>query len=216
MPEGNRPNPPANVAHWSVLGTVAGTSWANTFWVRNGSGIQPSATDFANAVADMHLKWVQYFIEHVNTDVIVTGSDGLYYGTTGADLGFTYQHQDTGSFSGTVLPAQVATGISWAIQAHYKGGHPRTYLPAPAQSALFSSRLFNPSHANAVRGAANSFLTAINATSHGSFNDVHLGTVSFVLRKQWRTPPVFRDFIPGQATVDQRIDTQRRRLGRDL
>jgi len=36
-----------------------------------------------------------------------------------------------------------------------------------------------------------------------------------VLRKAWRTPPVFRDFVPGGATVDSRIDTQRRRLGPD-
>jgi hypothetical protein len=39
--------------------------------------------------------------------------------------------------------------------------------------------------------------------------------VSFQLHKDWRDPPVFRDYTPGAAVVDSRIDTQRRRVGPD-
>jgi hypothetical protein len=216
VPAGNRPNPPANVAHFTVHGTIVGVGWANTFWVRNGSGVAPAANDFANAVADFHLKWRDAFLEHIGTECQVVGCNGLYYGETGADLGFDYAHGDTGSQAGPGLPASAATGISWAVLAHYKGGHPRTYLPSPSQSSLNDGRTFHSTHTDDVRQAANAFLTNVNATVHGDFNNVHLGTVSFILRKQWRTPPIFRDFVPGGASVDARIDTQRRRLGRDL
>lgn len=197
-------------------GTIGGQAWANTFWLRNGNGVQPSATDFANAVADFHGKYIAAFLEHLNVDVLVNGCNGLYYGETGADLGFDYTKSDTGSMAGAALPSQVSTGISWAVQAHYRGGHPRTYLPPCADTVLETTRLFDTSFTAAVRQAANDFHAAVNALVHGDYSGARLGTVSFQLRNAWRTPPIFRDYIPNQAQVDQRIDTQRRRLGRDL
>jgi hypothetical protein len=199
-----------------VHGLQSGVPWANTFWVRNGAGTSPTVEDFLSVVNELRGDWVTFFIEHIGTGATIEGCDGLYYGAQGLEIGVNSPHVDTGSMSGSVLPSQVATGISWTVQAAYKGGHPRTYLPPPAQTALLSTRLFNPSFAAAVTSAANSFNDAVNQIHHGNMSDCHLGTVSFVLRKQWRNPPVFRDFVRGGAHVDQRLDTQRRRLGRDI
>jgi hypothetical protein len=199
-----------------VHGLMGGVPWANTFWVRNGGGQSPAASDFANMTSAFRARWVARFIEHITTGATIEGCNGLYYGALGLELGFNDPHVDTGSMSGSVLPSQVATGVSWAIQQAYKGGHPRTYLPPPAQTALLSPRLFNPSFTSSVTGAANGFHADVNAIASGNFSDAHLGVVSFVHEKAWRSPPVFRDFSPGKAAVDQRIDTQRRRLGRDL
>jgi hypothetical protein len=66
-----------------------------------------------------------------------------------------------------------------------------------------------------LQAAANNFLLAVNAISTANASDLHLGVVSFVLRGEWRDPPVFRDFTPAAAKVDARIDSQRRRLGPD-
>jgi hypothetical protein len=216
MPPPPRPNPPRDVAHLVVHGSQSGVPWANTFWVRNGNLQTPTVSNFAAIVDAVRSYWVSAFIEHIGTGATVEGCDGLYYGATGLELGVNEPHTDTGSMSGSVLPSQVSCGISWTVQAAYKGGHPRTYLPPPSQNALLSTRLFNPSFQAAVAGAANQFLANINVLKAGELDDLHLGTVSFVHQKQWRTPPVFRDFVPGRATVDQRIDTQRRRLGRDI
>jgi hypothetical protein len=199
-----------------VHGLQSGVPWANTFWVRNGGALSPSSSDFAGIVDAVRGFWVQHFIEHIGTGATVEGCDGLYYGAQGIEIGFNAQHVDTGSMAGSVLPSQVSAGISWSVQAAYKGGHPRTYLPPPSQTALLSTRLFNPSFATALTSAANGFHASLNFLRAGNMSDLHLGTVSFVLRKQWRSPPVFRDFVPGNARVDQRVDTQRRRLGRDL
>jgi hypothetical protein len=216
VPPPPRPNPPSHVAHFAVHGLQGGVPWANTFWVRNGAGQLPTASDFFGVIDQVRQYWVTYFIEHIGTGATVEGCDGLYYGATGLELGSSVPHVDTGSMAGSVLPSQVATGIGWSVQQAYKGGHPRTYLPPPSQSALLSPRLFNPSFTTTVTSAANSFHSTVNQISRGNFSDAHLGTVSFVHQKAWRTPPVFRDFVPGRATVDQRLDTQRRRLGRDL
>lgn len=195
---------------------MAGTAWANTFWMRNGNAQTPNENDFANSCASFHAVWLQHFLEHISIECTVLGTEGLYYDAVEAVVGFSYAETDTGSYAGAGLPAQVSTGISWAVQTHYKGGHPRTYLPPPSILALVSAREFTPAHANAVSAAANGFLSTANGITHGAFNSVHLGTVSFVLRKEWRAPPVFRDFVPGAASCDARVDTQRRRLGRDL
>jgi len=202
--------------HFTVHGTQDGIAWANTFWLRNGSRIVPTAAGFQQATIDFHHIWLARFLEHVGDQVRVSGSQGLYYGPNGADLGSDYEKIDTGSQAGKSQPAQVSTGISWRVQAHYRGGHPRTYLPPPSDAALADVRTFKPSHTADVAAAANGFLSDCATLAAGGMSDVHLGTVSFVLHKQWRTPPVFRDYIPGAASVDARIDTQRSRLGRDV
>ena len=216
MPPPPRPNPPSHVAHFAVHGAQSGVPWANTFWLRNGALTSPSESDFAALTAHIRILWVGYFLEHIGTGATVDGCSGLYYGAQGLESGFNDLHTDTGSMAGSVLPSQVSCGISWTIQAAYKGGHPRTYLPPPSQSALLSTRLFNPSYCSTIVSAANAFHHDANLLVHGNFSDAHLGTVSFVHQKQWRTPPVFRDFVPGKAGVDGRVDTQRRRLGRDI
>jgi hypothetical protein len=47
----------------------------------------------------------------------------------------------------------------------------------------------------------------------GGIDTVEHGIISFQADNAWRTPPIFRRIISGR--VDSRIDTQRRRLGRD-
>jgi len=66
-----------------------------------------------------------------------------------------------------------------------------------------------------VQGAKD-FHVGVDAISQGLFSSSKLGIVSFVLRKEWRAPPVFRDFTLGAAHADERIDSMRRRLGRDI
>lgn len=216
MPLPPRPNPPAHVAHFICHGTFAGVNWANTFWLRNGHGTSPSAVDFQAVTEAFYALYRSAFKGHMNTGVVISGCEGIYYGPSGGDIGGSVAIADGGSLSGEQLTAQVATCISWRVQQRYRGGHPRTYLPPADKTKVDTPRLWTSSFANAVRDSANDFLDNVNTIAFGNFSDSHLGIVSFVLRKEWRVPPVFRDFIPDAAGVDARIDTQRRRLGADL
>lgn len=121
-----------------------------------------------------------------------------------------------GGVSGLMLPANVSLGISWPIAAHYRGGHPRTYLCGIPASAMLNSRQWDPDVRAAFASAAGAFHTALEAlTPGGGITTVEHGIISFVNAGAWRTPPVFRRIRDG-AVVDSRIDTQRRRLGPDV
>lgn len=121
----------------------------------------------------------------------------------------------SGAQTGAALPANVACCISWHIGPHYKGGHPRTYLPGMIAEFQSGANEWTGSALTSLTSAADAFhedLEAISGISSG-ISTVEHGIASFVRSKEWRTPPVFYR-ITG-ATVDNRIDTQRRRLGPD-
>lgn len=202
--------------HVAMSGVIAGVGWANTFWVRNGKNAIPDASTFAQFIQNTVAKYESHLMAQVSANYRLTHVSGLYYGPTGADLGYDEPRDHTGGLAGQALSAQVSCGISWHVIPHYRGGHPRTYLPGPDTTKLADPRLFTTGHVAAVASAANAFLNDVNSFDAGNIGQLHLGTVSFVLRKEWRSPPVFRDYSPGLAAVDARVDTMRRRLGRDL
>lgn len=216
MPPPPRPSPPAHSVHAMVHGTADGVNWANVFWVRNGGLALPSSSvlnQFAKAVADA---WSARFRANINGHVELKGCEVLYYGNTGIDGAGSDVRSQLGTLTADPLPTNCATCISWKVQQHYRGGHPRTYLPPPDITKLASSNKYSAAFATAIAGAANAFLQDVNGFSQLDFTDVHLGTVSFVRNKEWRTPPVFRDYTPTAASCDTRIDSQRRRLGPDI
>jgi hypothetical protein len=198
-----------------VLGHNNTTKWANIFWVRNGGAIVPSGSDMdslGNLVGD---QYSSAFGGLINNQAAIDAVDVTYYGLAGLQIGNKHVEAHAFTMAGTIVPAQVAQCIGWTVQQRYRGGHPRTYLPTPAQPAFTDAQTFAGGHVTSLRNAANSFHAAINAFSVGALTDLHLGTVSFQLHKDWRDPPVFRDYTPGAAVVDSRIDTQRRRVGPD-
>lgn len=216
MPQGNRPNPPAHVARVALGGTVFGVNWNNVFWVRNGKQQTPSQSDFQDFATTLWQYYHDKFLPLAHQEVLLTTSSALYYGPAGADLGAEFGSSAPGSKDSQRAPNSLSCGISWTIQQHYKGGHPRTYLPPTTTEELQDGHTWKSAFISDVADAANDFQTAVEGYSLGNLGTLHLGTVSFVLRKEWRDPPVFRDYVPGAARVDSRPDTQRRRLGRDV
>jgi hypothetical protein len=204
------------VIRCSVEGAVSGVNWANIFWVRNGNAQTPGQSDLNAFVDALVNEYQSAFLGHIHTGVTVSEGVAVYYGPTGGDLGSNRGFSMTGSGGGAGLPNNVAQCVGWQLQQRYRGGHPRTYFPAPGNVAQSDSRLWLPSQVSAMTSAANSFHAFINGQTHGALSDLHLGTVSFVLRNAWRTPPLFRDFTLGGAHMDLRIDSMRRRLGRDI
>lgn len=203
--------------HVTVAGTYgADTPVANTFWVRNGAGTAPSQSEFDAFLTHFVNQYEQYFAPQLSNQMAWTNVDGLYYVPGGISVAGQRTTAATGGKAGAHLPANCAICVGWTVQAHYKGGHPRTYLPGPAGDQVQGGRRFLQAYCDAVKVAANNFLGGVNGYAGTTINNVHLGVVSFVLRKEWRSPPVFRDFNPNGAHVDARIDSQRRRLGRDI
>ena len=217
MPTGQRPNPPAHVAHFAVRGTVlGGSTWANTFWLRNGNAQTPTQSDFQSVVVDAAAQWNNNFKGLLSNQLTINDVTGLYYGPTGGELfGETVLNQQGGDTEPST-PANVAACIGFTVQQHYRGGHPRMYLAGIGLSKLQDPSHFSTAFVTACVQAANAMNNGLNQTSHGNFSSSKMGIVSFVLRKEWRNPPVFRDFITNAAHMDARVDSMRRRLGRDI
>jgi len=211
-----RPLPPPHTAHFTVLGTFDGAPWANTFWMRNGNAVTPSQDDFTQVVASFNFEFDHYILQELVQDVAVAEVSALYYEAGGAQMQGAVASTFKGHKNEASFPANVACCVGWRVQQHYKGGHPRTYLVGPPRSAQASSRTFDPAYVQDVAIRANEFNLSVNSISSGAWQGGKLGIVSFVFRKAWREPPVFRDFVTGSAHCDPRIDSMRRRLGRDV
>lgn len=158
--------------------------------------------------------WGGNLVSHMNHLTIHTNTQVSFYGP-GEEL---VEGVDTASFPGTktnsCMPANCAVAVSWKVAIGYRGGHPRSYLAGLDLNDVPSLAAISPALASTLAAGGNTFLNSINGHSQGPLTSLTVGTISFVRQKQWRTPPVFVAYTT--ATCDTRIDSQRRRLGRDI
>lgn len=197
-------------------GQLGTQQWANVFWIRNGAAVTPTAGNFEAFVQNVANLIASIFLPHQSQTLTFGGIHGLYYGSAEIDLGVDVPDGRTGGASaGTDLSANVALCVSWQVQQHYRGGHPRNYFAGMRTTMAQDVQSWTPAQISTWHDAANNFNNQVNSLANGEITGPRLGVVSFVLRNQWRTPPVFRDFINGAAVVDSRIDSMRRRLGPD-
>ena len=114
-----------------------------------------------------------------------------------------------GGKSGTVMPLNVCIAISWTGFFRWRGGKPRQYLSGITSDRLANSASITTAAANELEGDALGYIAAL----HGSTPDTTPGFVSYHSNNVPRTPPVF--FAWQGCNVHQRLDSQRRRLGKE-
>lgn len=213
MPEGPRPDPPTRCCKLVYSGDLDGYPWANVMWLYfTGSGtITTSAlNDVADAAA---AAYGDAFAPYLAESWELTSTQLVLYSTGDEPLEVQGLDVVAGGNNITPAPANVAMCISWHISPHYRGGHPRTYLTGFGGNQIANPTTWEASTLLAIDSAAAAFhgdLESITATGIASTEH---GIVSFVRGGEWRTPPVFYRISEGH--VDSRIDSQRRRLGRD-
>lgn len=215
MPSGTRPSPVTRQTKLTYHGTFEDALWTNVMWLYlTGSGeitvseLNDLAAACSGAFADELLPQGSNDMSLDETKVVLYASGGdVFEGIAGAG--------GVGTRSDQNMPASVAAVISWNIGPHYRGGHPRTYFSGLTAGVIDSPTTLAGTYVTALDSAANSFHAALEAISGISdgISTVEHGVVSFVRDKAWRTPPVFYRIASG--SVDNRIDSQRRRLGRD-
>lgn len=216
-PSPPRPHPPAHTLRLTVGSVYGGQPCANVFWLRNPNPVVPSQAGFDAFMATIASSFANNMTDHTSVGITFNSWQALYYGPVEIDLAGSGSLAITGEDASAALPANVAACISWKVQQHYKGGHPRTYVAGIGSSAIALPTRFQAAYTTALADSANQFHRDCSASSTTDFpSSLRLGVVSFVLRNEWRSPPVFRDFVPEGARVDERIDSMRRRLGRDI
>jgi len=213
---GPRPDPPSRSCKVVVTGLAGTAQWTNVLWLYlTGSGEITHTTLIALANG-IYGQWGGTILDAMSTSATISRVQVVLWDGGEEFSAYSTSASAAGNVGGTMAPANVAACISWPISFHYRGGHPRTYIAGVPNSAIATSQRFDATWRASLETKARAFHTAVEAlTPGGGIATVEHGIMSFVTDKEWRTPPVFRR-ITGDAQVDSRIDTQRRRLGPDL
>jgi len=212
MPLPPRPQPPDDTVRLIITGTAQTHPWAAIQWL--------SVTASSRALADLQSivdgvsgAWHTNFSPQYPAQVSLSEVQGVWKTPGGGELIAQNSTVHVGSLSATIIDdASAAFVLSWHLNAYYRGGHPRTYLPGPYTAAVSNGSDIVPAYASSLQASALAYLNAVNALTHGSISAVVLGTVSFVHDKEWRVPPIFRPYTG--VSVSNKLGTQRRRIGR--
>lgn len=197
-----------------MIGVNGVAPYTNVFWFHlNGSGVITSS-DLTTLVQAIGTKYATRFGPFISNAATITDAFGVLWNAPDEPLAVAAHVGGGGSATGQFLPASIASCIGWFIPAHYRGGHPRTYLPGVTATMISTQKLFAAAHITGLENAANLFHSDVEALTAPNVTSVSHGVISYVRDKAWRTPPVFYRIT--SARVDQRIDTQRRRLGKDI
>lgn len=201
----------ANVVKVEIIGSYGSTSFANIFHVKYTGSPDPAANlDLLNAVeASYHTR----FGPRVSNQVTITEAIATDLTSDTAPRSEIAPSGHAGSLTGTPLPASVSMVISWAIARRYRGGHPRTYLPGQTADSMDGEGLWLGATTAASAAAAADFKADIAGASISGYSAIELGSVSYFTGGVRRVTPIFDAFLVG--TCHSRIDSQRRRLGKE-
>lgn len=118
-----------------------------------------------------------------------------------------------GSVAGVALSINATAVVSWTIARRYRGGHPRSYIPGQQNSDIAAVNTWTGTYTTALNNAATAFRAALNglSVSGTSFTMVAVSYYDAkVLRPQGVPFPIIAN------AVHPRVDSQRRRLGREI
>lgn len=204
------------------VATNWGQSTANgkgvTIWhIRNGSGVVMTPADIGVLAAAFSVSGTGH-PQHV---LLPSVADDTTIGTTTfTDLGGTgFQQVSTvaaglGTATSASLPWNTAICWSWHVLATWRGGKPRTYMPGVPTGALVSvgATQVSSAYASVLKTAVGTFLSNINALTL-SGGSAQLGMLSYHTGGSLRPTPVFYPY--NSVTIHFRLDSQRRRLGKE-
>ena len=193
------------------LGTSQGLPFVNVFHAQHSAG-SVTANDlqtFANSIrtaANTNLVTAYYTLTSINTIEVTDISS-----PTGAVATNTLGVVGTRPAGGSP-PASVAYAVSWGIALHYRGGHPRNYIPLCNSADITGGRLLTSTLQNTVSAQWAAYLTAFNAITSGTVS-LTMGMFQYHAHHAVVNPPQF--FAYTGVRVHGRVDSQRRRLGKE-
>ena len=117
-----------------------------------------------------------------------------------------------GGAVGTPYPNNVALCVSGKITRRYRGGHPRFYWGGLLAGNQIDARHWGTTFISNQTTFFNTFINAVKAITSGTMTGVNFVVVHYYKDKQLQSVPT-TDSIQSWS-IDSRIDSQRRRLGR--
>ncbi len=194
-----------------VKQTLAGVNVFNVFHVDGGAGSGWSATELGALATAVRNAWVTNVIPLQNSALTLNNVDAF---DLASDIGpqASAVGSTVGTLAGSALPANAAICWSWTISRRYRGGHPRTYIGGLGTASVLNANTIVATQVTAHTNAAVALRAAINAVTTAA-GTARLSTVHYRRNKILLTTPLVSP-VNG-VVVDSRLDSQRRRLGRD-
>jgi hypothetical protein len=215
MPTGHRPPPPPGALKITFNYSYGTRTAQNICWASwsytTGNPTGAELTTLANSIMT---EWGATVLAPLSEYCTLSSVTLEAFGASGTV--FTGSSTDTalnGTASGQGLTNQVAVCLSWQTGLYYRGGKPRTYLPGIPASALASGyNDITTTFRNTLQTDAAAALATYNGYSLLG-EPIVFSWLSFAKAGAWLEPPVLRA-ITG-VEVGLRLDTQRRRLGKE-
>jgi hypothetical protein len=208
----------ANVMRCRLVGANVDAAWNVIFYLQF-SGTPPTSATLQTLGASIAAAYLSNLASLANISNSLTEVH-LADLTTPTSASATVSVNEVGTRTGTAFTAQVAMVGSWQVNFRRRGGHWRNYWTFGVTSDMLSARHWTPAFTTAAATGLGGFRTALNAMNVGG-SPISLVAVSFFNGVNPNPPPksLLRPVplvlpITGVA-VHPRIDTQRRRLGKE-
>jgi hypothetical protein len=198
-----------------ITGTYGVSNWGNIHYFQYAGAGPPTVLDL-NTIAAGVLAAMQTFAITLSTTVSATQCVVTDLDTRSGNVG-TDTTAWAGIETGTQTPANVAVCISKHVARHYRGGHPRFYLPGLVAADALDQRNLKGTVAALFQTRANTFLTTCNALTTTGTGAIKMVNVGYWFVSPPKTPPQLHptpivEPITGM-TCNGRMDSQRKRLG---
>jgi hypothetical protein len=204
-----------------VLATMKGThndwGWQNKLYLQY-TGTAPAVADLQSVGTSIGNAWNTNIAPMCHANVTMAAVDLVDLTNRAASIASVTGLAHPGTRAGTDPPNSVAAVVSWKINHRYRGGHGRTYFPAGVQADYTNGRLWTTAFTTAMNNAATAFRTALNAITV-SGQTYRLVIMNFITHdpvtkvQHYVIPPV--PYTVQGNVVHGRVDTQRRRLGKE-
>jgi hypothetical protein len=193
-----------------AIGSKNTTAWNNRFHLQY-SAVPPTEAELLTVCNGVVTAWMTNFAPVCSPDVSLTAVQVADISSaTGASN--EVSTGVPGTRVGDSMPNQVACVVSWRINLRYRGGHPRSYLPAGVMADVVDKRLWVFAFRSEVLAAAQGFHADLNTIVAGT-NSLAMVAVSYFTEHALRPTPLVLPIV--SEAVHERVDTQRRRLGKE-
>lgn len=170
------------------------------------------------AAGAFHAEWAANFCPVQNVAIELQHTECLYWDDDGTEYAGSYTNPVAGEDSGAPLDASAAVVVSWRVASHWKGGHPRSYIPGVTADRLDTPNAFTSATVTDYNSAVNGFVSGLAGASGDFFSGISLRALrrfadggSLTVPKTYLDPPLLIP-ITGHI-VRSHIGSQRRRLG---
>jgi hypothetical protein len=200
-----------NIVKVRLIGQNQNTPWNNILHLQY-TGTAPGVAECTIVGNGVMLAWATHIAALTTGQCSVRRVEVVDLTSPTAAEGVSDSVFISGTRVGVALPVSIALVVSWLANLRYRGGHSRSYMPLGTTTDIFGGNQFVGDFVTEALAGARAFRTALNAIVHGT-TTYKLVVLSYRTAHALRPQPL--PVTVQDAAVHTRIDSQRRRTGKE-